>query len=67
MVLHVPKLALSFTSFTLFDESRSQIYQFKITNFLGEYFIIIMCGWWPSKVSVKGLSYRLTFLIDSQL
>ena len=25
-----------------------------------------MGGWWPSKVSVKGLSYRLTFLIDSQ-
>ena len=28
-----------------------------------------MGGWWPSKVSVKGLStslsYRLTFLIDS--
>ena len=22
-----------------------------------------MSGWWPSKVSVKGLSYRLTFLI----
>ena len=25
-----------------------------------------MGGWWPSKVSVKGLSYRLTFLIDSK-
>ena len=28
--------------------------------------IKFMSGWWPSKVSVKGLSYRLTFLIDSQ-
>ena len=26
--------------------------------------IHFMGGWWPSKVS-KGLSYRLTFLIDS--
>ena len=25
-----------------------------------------MGGWWPGKVSVKGLSYRLTFLIVSQ-
>ena len=24
-----------------------------------------MGGWWPSKVGVKGLSYRLTFLVDS--
>ena len=23
-----------------------------------------MSGWWPGKVSAKGLSYRLTFLID---